>query len=124
MTIWTTIEPLVGLICSCLPTLRPLLREVWIKVGPLRASIHSLTVSTWANGKIQLDSEQRHQRTADKSQATKRVDNLNYLQDSDNAREGASKTTVEASATDSDDIMLMGINVQHDVHVERANDRV
>ena len=121
VVIWTCIEPSVALICSCLPTLRPLLREIWVQARQIKTSVHSMAVSTWTDNQYELESDQGHNsQQVERSQHKKWVQDLSFDGDGNGSREAANTTTVEAPATDLDDIMLMGINVQRDIHVERA----
>ena len=53
LALWTSIETNVAIICSCLPTLRPLITGLWLKLRRktgTQLSLHSLTSKDEENG--------------------------------------------------------------------------
>lgn len=122
VAIWTSIEPSVGLVCCCLPTLRPLLREIWQKGEHFRTIVRSITVPTRQNSGIQLESGDRRTQKVNSSHHAKWTDNsLDLSSSSHNLSRGTAVTTsVGGPDPEFDDMLLMGVNVQRDVHVEHG----
>lgn len=120
VAVWTCIEPSVGVVCSCLPTLRPLLQEMQIKGGHFRAFVRSTMTSTRQDDSFQLESGIRNTGKASSTHHTKWIDNPDFQTNKNISNESAVTTLKDAPASDRDDVMLMGVNVQRDVLVERT----
>ena len=120
VSVWTCIEPSVGVVCSCLPTLRPLLKEMRLKGAHILATIRSTTTSTRQGDSFQLEAGIENTGKASSAHHTKWVDNVNFAPNNKISNESTVTTSKDTPASDRVDIMLPGINVQRDVRVERA----
>ena len=107
MAIWTSIEPSVGVLCSCLPTLRPVLREVWFKGGQLWTIVRSTTSPTRKGDTIYLEFGDRRTQKLSLSHHARWINN------------NLSKS-VGGPDSERDDILLKRTNVQNDVRIEHA----
>ena len=116
--IWTSIEPSVGVICSCLPTMRPLLQGIWCKGQSLLTKAHYVTSR---QEKIQLGPDGQKRPKISASYHTKWVDKgLDFYSSNNIPGQPAVTTSVRGPDSDREDIHLMGINVQRDVDVEHG----
>lgn len=121
VVIWTSIEPCVGVTCACLPTLRPLLREILLKGESVGKIFDSLTNRTRLDQGIQLDSSSKKAGEIKPSHHTRWIDENPRLQPQ-GYLSGDTTVTSVVGGTDSerDDTQFAGINVRHDVHIEQS----
>lgn len=121
MVIWTFIEPAVGVISSCLPTLRPLILQIGIQGRKFRTAYSTYKTHTKLDGEIQLEPGHSKWPVEDSTDHIRWRDHGFELQPSNGV---STQTTVGSSLagpnTDNDDMALMGINVQRDVRIEHA----
>lgn len=120
VAVWTCIEPCVGVVCSCLPTLRPLLKEMQLKGEQFQAFVNSITTSTRPDDSFQLESGIKSTGKASSTPHPKWIDNLDFHSNNNISNKSAITASNDAPASDRDDVMLVGINVQRDVLVEHA----
>lgn len=117
--IWTSIEPSVGVVCSCLPTMRPLLQRIWCKGQVLLTEAHS--VITRQDRRIQLGSHGQKRPKTSASHHAKWIDQgLDFHSSNDIPGQRVVTTSVRGPSFSRGDIHLMGINVQRDVDVEHG----
>lgn len=120
MTIWTTIEPCIGIICACLPTLRPLLSATWFEVKHYGSKVRNATVRSNHDQAIQLESGKGRPQDPQAGFHTKWLDNELDAPSSETVAGGTAFTkVVGCSDPERDDIPLKEINVQQEVHVDR-----
>ena len=121
MSIWTAVEPAAAVVCACLPTLRPLLRLIC----PL---LHFLGFSSRCRGSrkrhaygIQLGSGGAAAQSGILSETSDWTHDSTIRQPT-NAVVISSENTNRKTTQDleRDDMVLSGINVQHEVSVVRA----
>ena len=121
VSIWTAVEPAVAVVCACLPTLRPLLRIIC----PL---LHNLGFSSRCQGSrkrhaygIQLGSGGAAAQSGIVSETSDWMNDMTIRQPANaviiSAENPDGKTTQDPER---DDMVLSGINVQHEVSVVRA----
>ena len=121
VAIWTSIEPSVGLISCCLPTLLPLLQALRQKTGHIWMIVRSFAVPTQHDHGIQLESGDTRAQKVHPSGHVRWIDNrLDLSSNQNQSRNTAIATSVGGSDPERDDILLMGVNVQHDVRVEHS----
>ena len=106
--IWTTVEPAIGVVCACLPTLRPLLRSV----DKQRSGQHG----------IQLGSSESDTKGSKVSaQRTWIDDDLNLQPINQVTHTTAISSAKKQSDAERDERLLPGIIVSRNVDVERAS---
>ena len=121
VAIWTSIEPSVGLISCCLPTLRPLLHALRQKAEHIWILVRSIAVPTQHDHGIQLESGDTRAQKVNSSGHARLIDNSLDLSSNQNLSRGiAVATSFGGPCPERDDILLMGVNVQHDVRVEHS----
>lgn len=121
IVIWTSIEPSVGIICACLPTLRPLLREVAGKGHQWATTAHSFRIRSRDHHGTQLESGyQTAQRTKSSTQGRWFDDGCSLQPKSNISSETAVTSSVLDQDPERDKIPLAGINVQKDVRIDRT----
>ena len=76
--------------------------------------------STRQDDSFQLESGIKSTGKASSAHHTKWIDNLDFSSNNNISNESAVTTSKATPASDRDDIMLVGINVQRDVLVEHA----
>ena len=111
--VWTTVEPSIGVVCACLPTLRPLAQYI---------SLRFANNQKGNRYKIQLDS------FGTKAKGIKPSNPHTWIDDNLNLRPknqilhkiAVSSAKLEPDA-ERDERLLPGILVSHDVDVERAS---
>lgn len=114
VVIWTYLEPSVGLVCACLPTLRPLLREALQKGEALVAIVRSATDRSRLDDGIQLESRYTGTHGKGSTYHTRWVDEeLSFGAGANVA--GATAVTSSAAGLDPerDDKLLAGTEVWH-----------
>ena len=120
VAIWTSIEPSVGLISCCLPTLRPLLREIWHWGEHFRTIGRSFT-PTQQNTGIKLESGNKSTQKVNSSHNARWIDNsLDHSSSQNSSRQTAVATLMREPDAERDDMLLIGVNVHRDVRVEHS----
>ena len=119
---WTSIEPSVGVVSACLPTLRPLLRETWLRLEPFRLMSRSATGQHRQSQAIRLGSYHRSGREPKSGYHTKWLHHDLDLATNEGVSRSTAVTTMVGGGSDHerDDRLLININVQHDVQIEHA----
>ncbi len=122
VAIWTSIEPSVGLVSCCLPTLRPLLQALRKKAEHIWIIVRSIAVPTQHDHGIQLESGDTTAQKVKLSGRARWIDNNSLdLSSNQNLSRGTTiGTSVGGSNSERDDVLLMGVNVRHDVRVEHS----
>jgi len=121
VTIWTSIEPSVGVLCACLPTLRPLLNKTWLEVKNLRSIVSSFANQTRQDTVIQLESGNKRTEEPNLSRRTGWIDDsFDLLPSQGISRETAITGSAGGPDPERNDMLLTNINVQHDLQIERA----
>lgn len=119
VVIWTTIEPCVGVVCACLPTLRPLLRKVSEHIGNKFFSDRSRT--RLGHG-IQLKPNYQEAQQKPFGRPSRWIDeNLHFQPNKNVSRETAATSVMGGINCERDDTLPGGINVRHDVLIERTS---
>lgn len=121
VTLWTCIEPSVGVVCSCLPTLRPLLKELRLKAEHVLATVRCITTSTRQDGSFQLEPGIKNTGKANPGLHTRWPNDIDLTPNNTTSNESTATTSNATPTSDRNDIMFAGINVQRDVRVERKS---
>lgn len=121
VSVWTWIEPSVGVICSCLTTLGSLLKKIWLKGVHLLAAFRSVTTSARQDGGFGLESGIKSTGRAGSAHHTRWVDNVDFTPNHDLSNESTVATSKALPTSGRDDITLVGILVQRDVRVEQVS---
>lgn len=110
--IWTTIEPSIGVVCACLPTLRPLAQYASLQfAGKHKNSEHG----------IQLDSYETEAKGSKPSNPHTWIDDdLNLQPRNQVSHKVAISSAKHEPDAERDERLLPGIVVSRDVDVERA----
>ena len=121
VAIWTSIEPSVGLVSCCLPTLRPLLHALRLRAEHIWIIVRSIAVPTQHDHGIQLESGDTRAQKVKLSGHARWIDNsLDFSSNQDSSRGTAAGRSVGGRDPERDDMLLMGVHVRHDVRVEHS----
>ncbi|MCJ1368347.1 hypothetical protein MMC16_007489 [Acarospora aff. strigata] len=122
VAIWTNIEPAVGIICACLPTLRPMFRETWLGVKIFNSKMRSTKDRIFPEQAIKLDSGRGRAAKSNQTYHTQWLNNDLDIPSTSGVSRRTAVTTLAGAAPDPerDESLLTEINVQHDVHIDRA----
>ncbi|SLM35320.1 hypothetical protein LPUS_04536 [Lasallia pustulata] len=119
-TIWTSVEPSVGVVSACLPTMRPLLQYILSSRDRLESLAENAQDQARRHG-IQLDSNPQ------KAHRAKALDKDNGINDGTNFQPNNNlprKTAVTSGKLkpdpERDEMLLVGIHVQQDVQIDRT----
>ena len=118
-TIWTSVEPSVGIVSACLPTLRPLLKLFLPGQG---FSTHK-TISIWHSARQRFgfkSSGQRSQSIKLSNQGNWKSNGLKFHDESGISRTTEITSTKLEPDPERDEMLLVGISVVHDVDIERT----
>lgn len=122
VVIWTSIEPSVGVICACLPTLRPLLREIVHKGRHWGETAYSSGIRSQHRHGTKLDSGfQTVQGAKPPTQGRWIDDNLGFRPKNDMFGEAAVTSSMSDRDPERDTIPLVGITVRQDVRIDHTS---
>ena len=111
--VWTAVEPSIGVVCACLPTLRPLVQCI---------SLRFANSQKGSRDKIQLDSFGTKAKGIKPSNPHTWIDDNLNLQPKNQISHGIAVSSAKHEPdAERDERLLPGILVSHDVDVERAS---